>query len=146
MVARTPQNIMPLKRFFQDTQFVLTHLNGSLVDELLGVTAHEIELQPALVLLKPRAGMWQRFFLDVCFGVWEEQADLDISEYYDDDSFGVVDYASRFALRGATLLEVRCDPVDSINSRILLRLSVGDFQLGPTDPNTFDSRSVVSFR
>lgn len=136
---------MPFKRFFQDTQFVATHLNGSVLDELLGITAYGIELQPALVLLKPHAGAWQRFFLDVCFGVWEEHADLDISEYYD-DAFGVADYASRFALKGATLLDVRCDPVDSINSRILLRFSAGDFQLGPADPDTFDSRSVVSFR
>jgi hypothetical protein len=134
-----------MQRLFQDSAFVVTEMRGLHVEQLLGVTIAE-DNALAMVLLKPRNVPWQRFFIDVCCAVWERDEDLDLAEFTEEEELVLVDYAAQFGLLGASIVEARCDPVDSVSSRILLRLSAGEFELGPREADTPDPTSVVSFR
>jgi hypothetical protein len=86
-------------RLFQDYRFAVTHLQGCAVEELIGVIADEDDLQPAHILLKPVDRPWQKFFLDVGIGIWEQWPDLDIADFCADDGYRYVDYAERFEVR-----------------------------------------------
>ena len=133
-------------RLFQDIHFEVTHLQGCVVDELIGITAFGDDLQPALILLKPAGRPWQKFFLDACIGFWEQWSDSDDVARRADDAYDYVDYAERFGARGATIQEIRCEPVaPDMSSRIVVRLSSGTLVLTPEDPNAIDSRSRLSF-
>jgi hypothetical protein len=131
---------------FQDVQFEVTHLCGTVVDQLLGVIAYEDDLRPALILLKPSRGLWQWFYLDVGAGFWEQWPDSVVEDVTADDAYKYVDYADLFGLRGADILEVTCEPVTvGCSSQISVRLSCGTLLLSPQDANDFESSSVVSF-
>jgi len=131
---------------FQDVRFEVTHLRGAVVDELVGVIAYHDDLQPALILLKPSRGFWQQFYLDVGGGFWEQWPDSVIDDMCADEAYKYVDYAERFGLRGAEILEIKCEPAAAeIGSHISVRLSRGTLLLAPQDANDIESSSVVSF-
>jgi hypothetical protein len=133
-------------RLFQDVQFDVTHLRGAIVDEVVGVIAHDDDLQPALILLKPSDCPWQQFFLDVGVGFWEQWPDSVIGDTRADDAYKHVDYAVRFGLRGAMILDITCRPVVlGGGSQISVGLSSGTLMLAPMDAYDMESRSVVSF-
>jgi hypothetical protein len=133
-------------RLFQDFRFEVTHLRGAIVDELVGVIAYHDDLQPALILLKPSHGFWQAFFLDVGAGVWEQWPNSVIDDTCADDAYKHVDYAERFGLRGAEILEIKCESAAAeLGSYISIRLSRGTLLLAPQDANDSESPSVVSF-
>jgi hypothetical protein len=133
------------RRLFQDTHFELPGLRGTVLAELRGVCSGTNRFEPALVLLKPAVHVWQRFFLDAGFAVWEEVPNLELSEYDADSGYTAVDYAAHFHLVGATILEVRATPGGSASSCIQLRVPTGTFLVASSEPDRLDSRSRASF-
>jgi hypothetical protein len=135
-------------RLFQDYQFEVTHLRGCIIEKLIGVIANEDrdELQPTLLLLKPAYWLWQRFFLDMGAGFWEQWLATDIEQELADDNCKYVDYAERFALRGAKIREINCQPAgENMNPLISLRLSCGTFLLESQNAHDIESRSIILF-
>lgn len=131
---------------FQDSSFVVAHLQGCGVEALLGLVEGQDDLKPILMLLKPEGRPWQKLFLDAGLGFWQEWPDLDLSDYGDDSTCRRVDYMDLFSLQSATIREIVCEPVgEDLASRILLRLSSGELELRPEDPAVLDSPSVVSW-
>lgn len=132
---------------FQDSSFVVAHLEGREVEALLGVVEGQDDLKPILMLLKPEGRPWQKLFLDAGLGFWQQWPDLDLSEYDDDGTYRRVDYMDLFSLHPATIREIECEPVgEDLASRILIRLTSGELELRPEDPAVLDSPSVVSWR
>jgi hypothetical protein len=126
----------------------VTHLQSCVVEELIGVIAYEHDLEPALILLKPVNRPWQKFFLDVGAGFWEQWPDLNIVDFCADDAYQYIDYAERLKVRGAIILEISCAPVVALTewgSRILIRFSTGVLTLSPEDPGDMESGAVVVF-
>ena len=131
-----------MKRFFQDERFEVVHASGATVLECLAICAGADELEPALLVLKPRGFTWQRFHLDaVGFAVWEEAPDEVVKNDLGDDAYMVVDYAARFGLRESQIRHVRCAPDDDGRVHLQIEFSVGVLTLSLTDEGT----SAVSF-
>lgn len=134
-----------MKRFFQDERFQVLHLNGATIDACLGVCADADDLTPALVLLKPHGLAWQRFHLDqLGFGVWEEVPEQVVQDDLGDDSYAVADYAARFGLREARILDTRCAPNDAGRLQLWHELSVGVLVLSQLDNDTSQLSFVSS--
>lgn len=135
----------PRGRLFQDARFEVTELRGDIVEWLLGFTSQaEDDDLPEVMLLKPRHGHWQRFFLDAGVGFWEERTEGDAFE--DCSELRRVDYGARFRVIGDRIRSVHCHPVTSgWASRIALELASGVLLLRLVDPANPDSGCEVVF-
>jgi hypothetical protein len=129
----------PRGRMFQDEAFHVDDLAGAVVERLLGLVT-DPERGPFLFLLKLRDRPWQRFYLDLGIGFWEEWAD----DVIDDDLSDTeqVDFGANLQLAGATVQSVVCEA----GPRLALTLSCGVFVIESEDPRDLDARTVVAYR
>jgi hypothetical protein len=92
-------------RLFQDENFVVEGFEGQKLEQLIGVEdADQAECGPILVYIKTKNSTWQRFFLDVCFAVWENWDEVED----EDESYRHVDYAAKFGVQNLIIQGIYC--------------------------------------
>jgi hypothetical protein len=134
-------------RLFQDHQFEVAHLRHAVIEQLIALIVDDRgDLEPTLLYLKVQGQPWQKCFLDVGAGFWEQWSHVDPAEVADDDGIRAVDYAERFGLRGVAILGVHCEREGpDLASRIRLVLATGTLALRPRDPKGIDPCSWATF-
>ena len=91
-------------RMFQDMNFTVKSARGKKLEQLIGLeNPDNPDGGPVLVYIKMEGISWSQYFLDVCFGVWENWGEIE-----KDDDFVQVDYAEKFAVQGEVIQAVYC--------------------------------------
>ena len=91
-------------RMFQDMNFTVKSARGKKLEQLIGLeNPDNTDGGPVLVYIKMEGISWSQYFLDVCFGVWENWGEIE-----KDDDFVQVDYAEKFAVQGEVIQAVYC--------------------------------------
>ena len=104
-------------RMFQDMNFTVKSAKGKKLEKLIGVENHDDpDRGPVLVYIKMQGISWSQYFLDVCFGVWENWGEIDT----EDDMFSYVDYAKKFDVENQVIVSAYCK-----ESEIVLEMESG---------------------
>jgi hypothetical protein len=117
------------------------------IEELIALIVEDGgDLEPTLLYLKVQGLPWQKCFLDVGAGFWEQWSDVDPLDDADDDDVRSVDYAEHFGLRGVSVLGVQCEREGAdLASKIRIVLATGTLSLRPVDPKGIDPCSYATF-
>lgn len=92
-------------RMFQDVNFKVKSAKGKKLEQLIGVEDPENpEHGPILVYIKMEGISWSQYYLDVCFGVWENWGEIDT----EDESYSYHDYAKKFEVENQVIQSVYC--------------------------------------
>ncbi|WP_281231420.1 hypothetical protein [Flavobacterium gelatinilyticum] len=128
-------------RIFQDDTFLFTEFDGLKLQKLVVCENPETK-EPVIVYLKVENHNWHQYFLDIGIGFWEDW-NFDELEIEEDDSFSYIDKTSEFNLFERTIAKIWCEPEQN-NSRITIAFESGEkLILKTTDPETFDSESLL---
>lgn len=125
-------------RMYQDYNFVVPGFDGCAVEEILGLVDIDAPAnQPIVVMLKAANHSWQRFYLDVGAGFWEDCAEF-IDEAEENET-RIVDYASLFDLKGKIISSIACK-----DSQIEIKFESGsELLLRLVDEKDLDSDSEL---
>lgn len=117
-------------RMFQDMNFTVKSAKGKKLEQLIGVeNPGNPERGPVLVYIKMEGVSWSQYFLDVCFGVWENWGEIE-----KDDEFVHVDYARKFEVEGQVIRSAYCK-----DNEITLEFESGEkLVLKYKDPEDWD--------
>ena len=125
-----------IERIYQNDNFVFSDFNGLEMERLIVCEIPETK-GVAVVFIKAKNRNWQRFFLDVGFGVWENLKELDEEE----EGYNYIDKTGDFQLVGKKISKIWCEP-DKINCRILITFETGEkLILRTIESECFDSES-----
>ncbi|MNJ84678.1 hypothetical protein D3C87_21360 [compost metagenome] len=92
-------------RMFQDINFKVKSAKGKKLEQLIGVEDPENpERGPILIYIKMEGISWSQYYLDVCFGVWENWGEIDT----EDESYSYHDYAKRFEVENQIIQSAYC--------------------------------------
>jgi hypothetical protein len=117
------KNMKTYGRIFQDENFVVQGFDGQKLEQLIGVEdADQAERGPILVYIKTENSTWQRFFLDVCFAVWENWDEVED----EDEAYRHVDYAAKFGVQNLLIQRIYCENneitlVFELNTKLILK-------------------------
>jgi len=90
---------------FQDISFKVKSAKGKKLEQLIGVENPEKEnAGPILIYIKLEGVSWSQYFLEECFGVWENWGEIDT----DDDAYTYVDYGKHFGVENKIIQAVYC--------------------------------------
>ena len=127
-------------RIFRDENFIVPWCNAKRLEKFVVVEDGErITSRPILIHLKAENSSWQSYFLDVCYGVWENwEGDPELDS---NDHFRVVDYGVKEDLTGLTIEKIEC-----VNCCISLIFTNGrSVVLRYINPDEFDSDCELIF-
>lgn len=118
-------------RMFQDLNFTVKSAKGKKLEQLIGVELPENpDGGPVLVYIKMQGVSWSQYFLDVCFGVWENWGEIDT----DDDSYTYHDYAEKYGVKDQMIKSAYCK-----DNEITLEFETGEkLVLKYKDPDDWD--------
>lgn len=92
-------------RMFQDVNFKVKNAKGKKLEKLIGVENPENpDRGPILVYIKMEGISWSQYYLDVCFGVWENWGEIDT----EDESYSYPDYGKKFEVENLVIQSVYC--------------------------------------
>jgi hypothetical protein len=92
-------------RMFQDINFKVKSAAGKKLEQLIGVEDPENpDGGPVLVYIKMEGISWSQYFLESCFGVWENWGEIET----DDDAYSYHDYAEKFGVKDLVIKAVYC--------------------------------------
>lgn len=92
-------------RMFQDINFTVKSAKGKKLEQLIGVELPDNpDGGPVLVYIKMQGVSWSQYFLDVCFGVWENWGEIDT----EDDSYTYIDYAEKYGVKDQYIKTAYC--------------------------------------
>lgn len=118
-------------RMFQDINFKVKSAKGKKLEQLIGVEDPERpEHGPILIYIKMEGISWSQYYLDVCFGVWENWGEIDM----EDESYSYHDYAKRFEVENQIIQSAYCK-----DNEITLEFENGEkLVLKYKDPDDWD--------
>lgn len=118
-------------RMFQDISFKVKSARGKKLEQLIGVENPDNPGSgPCLVYIKLEGISWSQYYLDVCFGVWENWGEIDT----EDAAFVYPDYAERFGVKGQVIRSVYCQ-----DNELTLEFETGEkLILKYKDPDDWD--------
>jgi len=118
-------------RMFQDINFTVKSAKGKKLEQLIGVEIPgNPDAGPVLVYIKMQGVSWSQYFLDVCFGVWENWGEIDT----DDDSYTYPDYAEKYGVKDQVIKAAYCK-----DNEIALEFETGEkLVLKYKDPDDWD--------
>ncbi len=92
-------------RMFQDINFTVKSAKGKKLEQLIGVeNPDNPEGGPCLIYIKMEGISWSQYFLDVCFGVWENWGEIET----DDEAYSYHDYAKKFGIENEIIQLAYC--------------------------------------
>ncbi|WP_300353493.1 hypothetical protein [Fluviicola sp.] len=92
-------------RMFQDINFKVKSAAGKKLEQLICVeNPDNPDGGPVLVYIKMEGISWSQYFLESCFGVWENWGEIET----DDDAYSYHDYAEKFGVKGLIITAVYC--------------------------------------
>ncbi len=92
-------------RMFQDINFTVKSAKGKKLEQLIGVeNPDNPDNGPCLIYIKMEGISWSQYFLDVCFGVWENWGEIET----DDEAYSYHDYAKKFGIENEIIRSVYC--------------------------------------
>lgn len=118
-------------RMFQDINFTVKSAKGKKLEQLIGVEDPDNpEGGPILMYIKMEGISWSQYFLDVCFGVWENWGEIET----DDEAYAYRDYAKKFEVENQIIQTVYCK-----DNEITLAFETGEkLILKYKDPDEWD--------
>lgn len=118
-------------RMFQDINFTVKSAKGKKLEQLIGVeNPDNPDSGPCLVYIKMEGISWSQYFLDVCFGVWENWGEIDT----EDDAYTYHDYAEKFEVKDKVIKSAYCK-----ENEITLEFETGEkLILKYKDPDDWD--------
>lgn len=118
-------------RMFQDINFKVKSAKGKKLEQLIGVeNPDNPEGGPILVYIKMEGISWSQYFLESCFGVWENWGEIDT----DDEAYSYHDYAKKFEVEGQIIQSAYCK-----DNEITLGFETGEkLILKYKDPDEWD--------
>lgn len=118
-------------RMFQDINFKVKSAAGKKLEQMIGVEDSDSpERGPILIYIKIEGISWSQYFLESCFGVWENWGEIDI----DDESYSYHDYAEKFAVKNQIIRSAYCK-----DNEITLEFETGEkLILKYKDPDDWD--------
>jgi hypothetical protein len=118
-------------RMFQDMNFNVKSAKGKKLEQLIGVeNPDNPEGGPCLIYIKMEGISWSQYFLDVCFGVWENWGEIET----DDEAYTYHDYAKKFGIENEVIQSAYCK-----DSEIILEFETGKkLILKYKDPDEWD--------
>jgi hypothetical protein len=125
-------------RMFHDINFTVKSAKGKKLEQLIGVEdPDQPERGPAMIYIKLENASWSQYFLDVCFGVWENWGEIDT----EDDAYVCPDYGKRFAVENKIIQSVYCK-----DSAIKLDFGNGEeLTLKYKDPDEWESDTEIVY-
>lgn len=122
-------------RMFQDMNFTVKSAKGKKLEQLIGLeNPDNPDGGPVLVYIKIEGISWSQYFLDVCFGVWENWGEIE-----KDDAFVQVDYAKKFGVENQVIQSVYCK-----DNEITVELQNGEkLVLKYKDPEDWDGNTEM---
>jgi hypothetical protein len=125
-------------RDFQDEDFVVEHVRGETVLELLGF-AEDDSSHPQMMLVRLERSGWHRFFLSAFFGHWYPLDENDRAQINQDyTGVPIIDYAAHYGLGGVVLMSVVCAR-DTGGTSITMQTEAGTLvlrEVDRTDPHS----------
>ncbi|WP_341906993.1 hypothetical protein [Fluviicola taffensis] len=123
-------------RMFQDIDFKVKSAKGKKLEQLIGVeNPDNPEGGPILVYIKMEGISWSQYFLESCFGVWENWGEIDT----DDEAYTYPDYGKKFEVENQVLKSVYCK-----DSEITLEFESGEkLILKYKDPDEWDGETEM---
>jgi hypothetical protein len=92
-------------RMFQDINFTVKSAKGKKLEQLIGVEDQDNpERGPILMYIKMEGISWSQYFLDVCFGVWENWGEIET----DDKAYSYPNYAKKFEVENQLIKSIYC--------------------------------------
>ncbi len=124
---------------FQEISFKVKSAKGKKLEQLIGVENPEKENGgPILIYIKLEGVSWSQYFLEECFGVWENWGEIDT----DDDSYTYPNYGKQFELEGKIIQAAYC-----ADNEITLEFESGEkFVLKYKDPDDWDGDTVIELK
>ncbi|MNV33980.1 hypothetical protein D3C71_1253800 [compost metagenome] len=118
-------------RMFQDINFKVKSAKGKKLEQLIGVEDPDDPAHgPILIYIKMEGVSWSQYYLEVCFGVWENWGEVEL----DDESYSYHDYAKKFEVENQIIQSVYCK-----DSEITLEFENGEkLILKYKDPEDWD--------
>ena len=118
-------------RMFQDINFKVKSAKGKKLEQLIGVeNPDNPEGGPILMYIKMEGISWSQYFLESCFGVWENWGEIDT----DDEAYSYCDYAQKFEVEGQIIQSAYCK-----DNEITLEFENGEkLVLKYKDPDEWD--------
>jgi|SRR6218665_191796 len=126
-------------RMFQDISFKVKSANGKKLEQLIGVENPENPTGgPILIYIKMEGVSWSQYFLDVCFGVWENWGEIDTK----DESYSYLDYGKQFGIENKTIQAAYCK-----DNEIILEFETNEkFILRYKDPEDWDGDTMIELK
>lgn len=123
-------------RMFQDINFKVKSASGKKLEQLIGVEdPDKPEGGPILIYIKMEGISWSQYFLESCFGVWENWGEIDT----DDDAYTYHDYAKRFDIENQIIKSIYCK-----DNEIILEFEAGEkLILKYKDPDEWDGDTIL---
>ena len=121
---------------FQDISFTVKSAKGKKLEQLIGVEdPNKEDGGPVLIYIKMEGVSWSQYFLDVCFGVWENWGEIDT----EDPAYTYHDYARKFEVEGLTIRSISCK-----DNEIVLEFETGTkLVLKYKDPEDWDGDTEI---
>lgn len=92
-------------RMFQDINFKVKSAKGKKLEQLIGVEDPDNpEGGPILIYIKMQGTSWSQYFLESCFGVWENWGEIET----DDEAYSYHDYAEKFGVKDQIIRSAYC--------------------------------------
>jgi len=116
---------------FQDINFKVKSASGKKLEQLIGVEDSESpESGPILIYIKMEGISWSQYFLESCFGVWENWGEIET----DDEAYIYPDYGKKFEVEGQIIKAAYCK-----DNEITLEFETGEkLTLKYKDPEDWD--------
>jgi hypothetical protein len=123
-------------RMFQDIDFKVKSAKGKKLEQLIGVEdVVNPEHGPILIYIKMEGISWSQYFLESCFGVWENWGEIDT----EDEAYSYPDYAKKFEVENQVLKSVYCK-----DNEITLEFENGEkLVLKYKDPDEWDGETEM---
>lgn len=92
-------------RMFQDINFTVKSAKGKKLEQLIGVEDTDSpERGPILIYIKMEGISWSQYFLESCFGVWENWGEIDT----EDEAYTYPDYGKKFEVEDQIIKAAYC--------------------------------------
>jgi len=123
-------------RMFQDINFKVKSAKGKKLEQLIGVeNPDNPDGGPVLIYIKMEGISWSQYFLESCFGVWENWGEMDT----EDEAYSYPDYGKKFEVEGLIIQSVYCK-----DNEITLEFEPGEkLVLKYKDPDEWDGDTVL---
>lgn len=115
-------------RMFQEMNFKVKSAKGKKLEQLIGV--ENPDGAPVLIYIRMEGISWSQYYLEECFGVWENWGEIDT----EDEAYTYHNYAEKYGVTDLVIRSAFCQETE-----IVLEFETGEkLVLKYKDPDEWD--------